>query len=60
VLIYLAGRPRADSVSVPVWDGGILVFKPRIQYSAMTFSAPTRVTFDALYRDVGVGAPCIR
>ena len=50
VLIYLAGRPRADSVSVPVWDGGILTFKPRMQYSAMTFSAPTRVTFDALYR----------
>ena len=35
---------------MPVWDGGILVFKPRMQYSAMTFSAPTRVTFDALYR----------
>jgi formate hydrogenlyase subunit 3/multisubunit Na+/H+ antiporter MnhD subunit len=50
VLIYLAGRPRADSVTVPVWDGGIVAFKPRMQYSAMTFSAPTRVTFDALYR----------
>ena len=25
-------------------------FRPRMQYSAMTFSAPTRVTFDALYR----------
>jgi len=49
-LIYLAGRPRADSVTVPVWDGGIVSFKPRMQYSAMTFSAPTRVTFDALYR----------
>jgi hydrogenase-4 component B len=49
-LIYLAGRPRAASVSVPVWDGGIVSFKPRMQYSAMTFSAPTRVTFDALYR----------
>jgi len=49
-LIYLAGRPRAASVSVPVWDGGIISFKPRMQYSAMTFSAPTRVTFDALYR----------
>jgi hydrogenase-4 component B len=50
VLIYLAGRPRAASVSVPVWDGGIVSFRPRMQYSAMTFSAPTRVTFDALYR----------
>ena len=50
LLIYLAGRPRADSVTVPVWDGGMVTFKPSMQYSAMTFSAPTRVTFDALYR----------
>jgi hydrogenase-4 component B len=50
VLIYLAGRPRAGSVVVPVWDGGMIAFRPRMQYSAMTFSAPTRVTFDALYR----------
>jgi len=50
LLIFLAGRPRAASVSVPVWDGGIVSFKPRMQYSAMTFSAPTRVTFDGLYR----------
>ena len=49
-LIYLAGRPRAASVSVPVWDGGMVSFRSRMQYSAMTFSAPTRVTFDALYR----------
>jgi Dynamin family len=48
--VYLAGRPRAASVSVPVWDGGMVSFRPRMQYSAMTFSAPTRVTFDALYR----------
>jgi hydrogenase-4 component B len=48
--IYLAGRPRAGSTAAPVWDGGIIAFKPRMQYSAMTFSAPTRVTFDALYR----------
>ena len=48
--IYLAGRPRAGSARVPVWDGGIVSFKPRMQYSAMTFSAPTRVMFDALYR----------
>jgi hydrogenase-4 component B len=50
VLIYLAGRPRGASVVVPVWDGGMLSYRPRMQYSAMTFSAPTRVTFDALYR----------
>ncbi|HUC27249.1 MAG TPA: proton-conducting transporter membrane subunit [Streptosporangiaceae bacterium] len=50
VLIYVAGRPRGKSVVVPVWDGGMLAFKPRMQYSAMTFSAPTRVIFDALYR----------
>jgi hydrogenase-4 component B len=50
LLIYWAGRPQAASVSVPVWDGGLLSFKPRMQYSAMTFSAPTRVTFAALYR----------
>lgn len=58
LLIYLAGRPRARSVQVPVWDGGIVSFKPRMQYSAMTFSAPTRVTFDALYRpSVSVSRP---
>jgi hydrogenase-4 component B len=50
VLIYLAGRPRGESRIEPVWDGGIVEFKPRMQYSAMTFSAPTRVMFDALYR----------
>jgi len=49
-LIYLAGRPRGASRIEPVWDGGIVAFKPRMQYSAMTFSAPTRVMFDALYR----------
>jgi hydrogenase-4 component B len=53
VLIYLAGRPRARSARVPVWDGGIVSFRPRMQYSAMTFSAPTRVTIDALYRPSG-------
>lgn len=50
VTIYLAGRPRGRSVTVPVWDGGIVTFKPRMQYSAMTFSAPTRVTFSRLYQ----------
>lgn len=50
IVIYLAGRPRAGSVVVPVWDGAMLAYRPRMQYSAMTFSAPTRVTFEALYR----------
>ncbi len=49
-LIYLDGRPRAASVSVPVWDSGMVSFRPRMQYSAMTFSVPTWVTFDGLYR----------
>jgi len=49
-LIYRAGRVRGRSTTVPVWDGGIVAFKPRMQYSAMTFSAPTRVTFAAFYR----------
>lgn len=50
MLIYLAGRPRAASRTAPVWDGGIVAFKPRMQYSAMTFAAPVRVTFDSLYQ----------
>ena len=50
VAIVLAGRPRGQSTVVPVWDGGIRDFKPRLQYSAMTFSAPMRVTFSGLYR----------
>ena len=48
--IYLAGRPRSPERAEPVWDGGILAFKPRMQYSAMTFAAPVRVTFDPLYQ----------
>jgi hydrogenase-4 component B len=50
IAIYAAGRPRGTSAVVPVWDGGIRDFKPRLQYSAMTFSAPMRVTFSGLYR----------
>jgi hydrogenase-4 component B len=48
--IYLAGRPRGATASVPVWDGGMREFRPRMQYSAMTFSAPMRITFSGLYR----------
>jgi hydrogenase-4 component B len=50
ILIYRAGRPPAKAALVQVWDGGMVAFRPRMQYSAMTFSAPTRVMFDALYR----------
>ena len=50
ILIYLAGRPAARDRQAPVWDGGIVAFKPRMQYSAMTFAAPVRVTFDRLYQ----------
>lgn len=50
IAIYFAGRPRAASLIVPVWDGGMVVFKARMQYSSMTFSAPMRVTFSGLYQ----------
>jgi hydrogenase-4 component B len=49
-LVYLAGRKAPPNRTVPVWDGGIVTFKPRMQYSAMTFAAPVRVTFDKLYQ----------
>jgi hydrogenase-4 component B len=50
LLIVRAGRPRAPSRRVPVWDGGILDFKARMQYTATTHANPVRVTFDPLYR----------
>lgn len=50
ILIFLAGRPRAESRRPPVWDGGILKFKARMQYTATTHANPVRVTFEALYR----------
>jgi hydrogenase-4 component B len=50
ILIYLAGRPRARSRRPPVWDGGILSFRARMQYTATTHANPVRVTFDPLYR----------
>lgn len=48
ILIRLAGRPLGGTAVVPVWDGGMLQYKARMQYSAMTFAAPVRVTFDRL------------
>jgi hydrogenase-4 component B len=50
IAIYLAGRRRAPNRVVPVWDGGILAFKARMQYTATTHANPIRVTFDPLYR----------
>jgi hypothetical protein len=46
ILIFLAGRPRARSRRPPVWDGGILEFRPRMEYTATTFANPVRVTFE--------------
>ena len=40
---------EADRVG-PVWAGGMLRFRARMQYSATTFANPVRVTFDRLYR----------
>jgi len=50
ILIYVAGRPRARSRRPPVWDGGIVSFKPRMQYTATTDANPVRVTFAPLYQ----------
>ena len=50
VAIFLVARPRARTRRVPVWDGGITDFKPRMQYTATTYANPVRVTFDELYR----------
>jgi len=49
VLIYLAARPRGARRRVPVWDGGIVEFKPRLQYTATTYSNSVRVLFDRFY-----------
>jgi hypothetical protein len=35
---------------VPVWDGGMVAFRPRMQYTATTYANPVRVTFAGLYR----------
>lgn len=49
-LIYRAGRPRGATTTVPVWDGGIMRFGARMQYTATTFANPVRVTFERLYQ----------
>jgi hydrogenase-4 component B len=50
LLIYLAGRGGARSRAVPVWDGGILRFRPRMQYTGAAFANPIKVTFGRLYQ----------
>lgn len=49
LLIYRAARPLGSEERVPVWDGGIVEFKSRMQYTATAFSNPTRVTFQRFY-----------
>jgi hydrogenase-4 component B len=48
--IYLAARLSGRSRKVPVWDGGMLQFKPRMQYTGTAFANPIRVTFNQLYQ----------
>jgi len=50
ILIFLAGKPLARNRRVPAWDGGIVSFRPRMQYTATTHANPVRVTFEPLYR----------
>jgi hydrogenase-4 component B len=50
VAIFLIARPRGATRRVPVWDGGMVAFRPRMQYTATTYANPVRVTFDGLYR----------
>ncbi len=50
LLILRLGRPRGVSRRVPVWDGGMVAFRPRMQYTATTYANPVRVTFSGLYR----------
>jgi hydrogenase-4 component B len=50
ILIFVASRPRARSRVAPVWDGGIVSFRPRMQYTASAFANPVRVTFDRVYQ----------
>ena len=48
--IYVVARPRGATLRRPVWDGGMVRYRPRMQYTATTFANPVRVTFDRLYR----------
>jgi hydrogenase-4 component B len=49
--LLVRSRTRwAPDRSVPVWAGGMLRFRPRMQYTATTHANPIRVTFERLYR----------
>ncbi len=48
--ISRVGRGEEADVVGPVWAGGMLRFRARMQYTATTFANPVRVTFDRLYR----------
>ena len=49
--LMVRSRTRvAKNRSVPVCAGGILRFRPRMQYTATTHANPVRVTFEGLYR----------
>jgi hydrogenase-4 component B len=50
IAIYAASCPRGATQRVPVWDGGLMSYRARMQYTATTFSNPVRVTFQRLYR----------
>ena len=50
IAIDAASRPRGATQRVPVWDGGLMSYRARMQYTATTFSNPVRVTFQRLYR----------
>ncbi len=50
VLIVRSRIRTAPDRRVPVWAGGIMRFRPRMQYTATTHANPVRVTFDGLYR----------
>ncbi|EQD47513.1 hydrogenase 4 subunit B, partial [mine drainage metagenome] len=43
-------NPLTNDSKVPVWDGGILSYKPRMQNTATTYANPTRITFRRLYQ----------
>ncbi|HUY60594.1 MAG TPA: proton-conducting transporter membrane subunit [Candidatus Dormibacteraeota bacterium] len=49
-LIVRSRRPAAPTRVGPVWAGGILRFRSRMQYTATTHANPVRVTFEGLYR----------
>ncbi len=49
-LVVRSRRPAAPVRVGPVWAGGILRFRARMQYTATTHANPVRVTFEGLYQ----------